>query len=441
MLRSAKTSKGVATSPGTYQLISVQLTMNDESSIEIKSLISEIVINESLFKPSIEVELKVVDGFDLFQKSHLSGGEKIQIKIKRTDKEQGTNQFNITCFVAEIFDHSKPKIGVQFYRITCLSEHAFVSNTKRISRAFNGNINALVRDICTNDLKFIGISNFSDKNVPAISGIYPNLKPLDAITWLLRNSDDDETPFFFYETLQGGLQFNSYNQLLEQETYKVYNNTPFFLTEFETPEHFKEASAKIIDMTSDFNMSKFRQINDGAFASKVHTIDIANKKYDVIDFDQEIKDKVRLNKFKGFSKNIKFDDTTLNQSFSSKEFYISTNSKAYGENINYHEKIKDSISSKTSYFNNIKFMGLDILLYGDFNLSPGKIIELKLSKSTDENILKQDQREAMVDKLLSGKYLISSIAHVFDGNEYKCDIGIQKDSLTYDLDSRTKIGV
>ena len=46
----------------------------------------------------------------------------------------------------------------------------------------------------------------------------------------------------------------------------------------------------------------------------------------------------------------------------------------------------------------------------------------------------------MIDKLLSGKYIVTELAHVFDGTEYKCDIGIQKDSLTYDVDSDIKIG-
>lgn len=438
MFRSAKTSKGVATSPGSYELSSVKLTLNNGNTIQIKSLISEIIVNESLFLPSIQVDLKIVDGFDLFQKSHLSGGEKVNLIIKRTDKSK--HKFDITCYIAEIFDHSKPKPGIQFYRVSCLSEHAFINSTKSISRAFNSNINALVRDICINDLKFEGNTNFSNKNIEAITGIYPNLKPLDAITWLLRNSHDEETPFFFYETIQNGLQFNSYNELADDEIYKVYNNTPFFVNEFETPEHFEEAAAKIIDMSSDFNMCKYKQIINGAFSAKVHNIDIANKKYSITNFNQEVSGKVKLNEYKSFSKNITFDDALLTESYNSKEFYISTNSKAFGDNINYHEKIKDSISNKNSYFHNIRFMGLDIVTYGDFDLCPGKIIELKIPKSTDENILKQEEKENMTDKLLSGKYIIASIAHVFDGDEYKCDMGIQKDSLLYDLDSKIKVG-
>jgi len=443
MFRSAKTSKGSAVTPASYETVSVKLTMNDEQTVEIKSLVSEIIINESLFNASIKVDLKIVDGFDLFQKSHLSGGEKINIKIKRKDnnKNSDKNKFDITCYIADIFDHSKPKPGIQFYRLSCLSEHAFISNIKSISRSFNGNANALVRDICVNDLKFTGKTNFADKNLPAISGVYPNLKPLDAITWLLRNSDDEDTPFFFYETLQEGLQFNSYNDLSSGEVYKEYNNTQFFRNEFETKEYFEEASSKIIEMTSDLNMCKFNQIKNGAFSAVVHSVDISNKKYTINNFNHEASNKVKLNKFKGFAKNIKFDDTMLNEGYNSKEFFISTNSKAFESGkLNYHEKIKDSISGKNSCFQNMRFMSLDLELYGDFKLCPGKLINLKIAKSTDENIMESNQREGMIDNLLSGVYIIGSVAHVFDGNEYRCDIGVQKDSLTYDLDSRTKIG-
>jgi len=446
MYRSAKTSAGAAITPASYELVSVKLTMNNDQTMEIKSLISEVIINESLFNSSIEVDLKVVDGFDLFQKSHLSGGEKIQIKIIRKDniKESygnAKNKFDITCYIAEIFDHSKPKPGIQFYRILCLSEHAFINNIRSISRSFNSNANALVRDICLNDLKYKGKTNFADKNLPVISGVYPNLKPLEAITWLLRNTHDEDTPFFFYETLAEGLQFNSYNELADQEIHREYNNTQFYVNKFETKEHFEEAQGKILEMSSDFNMSKFDQIRDGAFSSVVHNVDIANKNYTINNFDNETIDKVKLNRFKGFSKNIKFDDFSLNETYESKEFFISTNSKAFEEEkINYHEKIKDSISAKNSYYHNIKFMGLDMEIYGDFKLCPGKLVELKIPKSTDENIMTSDQREGMMDKLLSGKYLVASVAHVFDGNEYRCDVGLQKDSLTYDLDSKTKIG-
>jgi len=447
MLNSAKTASGAAVSPASYQLVSVKLTMNNSAVIDITQLVADITVSESMFLSSITTVLHIVDGFDLLRKAHLTGGEKLQIKIMRknnSDESYSTaeNKFDITCYLSRIVNHVKPKAGIQTYMLSCLSEHTFISQMKSISRSFNSNSNALVRDICLNDLKYTGETNFSDKNLPVISGIYPNLKPLDTIHWLLRNIDDEDTPFFFYETAAEGLQLNSYNQLSEQEVFKKYNNSPFYINKFETKEHFKEAQCKIIDMSSDFDMRKFDQIGDGAFSAIVHNVDIANKKYTINNFDHSLKNNIKLNDYAGVSKNIKFDDTALNESYGSKEFFVSSNSKSFeGEKITYHEKIKDSISAKNSYFQNIRFMGLEIELYGDFNLCPGKIIELKIVKSTDANILESNQKEGMIDKHLSGKYLVAAVEHVFDGNEYRCLVSIHKDSLNYDLDSNIKIGI
>ena len=444
MFNSSKTAGGRAIIPASYDLHSVLLTMNDNSTIEIKSLVADIIINESLFKQSIETNIKIVDAFDLFQKSHLSGGEKIEIKIKRIDNgnesySKSKNKFDITCYIADISDHVKPKEGIQYYNISCLSEHAFINAMKSVNRAFSGNINALVRDICKNDLN-VEKAVFADKNLPVIKGIYPNLKPLDAVTWLLRNSSDQDTPFFFYETINDGLQFNSYKELLAQDNYKTYNNTSYYVNEYETPEYFDEAGAKILSMSSDLNMSKYHQISDGAFASTTHCVDISNKNYNAVNFDKTTKNNERLNMYESFSKKIKFNDQKFTESYDAKDFFISVNSSSFDGTDNYHASIKDSISNKNSYFQSIRFMGLDLELYGDFKLSPGKLISLKIPKSTDANILKSEGRDGMVDQLLSGNYIVSSIAHVFDGNEYKCDIGIQKDSLTYDLDSKIIIG-
>ncbi len=441
MPRSSKTSSTKASSPASYEIHSLKLIMNDGSTIDIKTLVSEVIINESLFNQSIQVDLKVVDGFDLFQKSHMSGGEKVKIKIRRKDNSKTTSEkiFDLEVYIAEILDHSKPKASIQYYKLICLSSHAFIDRMKKLNRSFTGNINALIRDICKNDLGVKSV-DFSNKNLASIKGIYPNLNPLQAVTWLLRNSSDESTPFFFYETINDGLQFNSYKELLETEVYKTYNNTPYYVNEVDTPEYFDEASKKILEMNSELDMSKYQQISNGAYAASTYCIDISNKEYITSKFNRSNNELMQLNKHNSLSNKISFDDSIVSENYASKEFFISTNANSFGTEVNYHGTIKDNLTKKNSYFQNLKFMGLDIVIYGDFDLSPGKIIELTIPKSTDVNILKAEGRDAMKDKLLSGKYVVSSIAHVFDGNEYKCDIGLQKDSLLYDLDSKITIG-
>jgi len=307
MLNSAKTASGAAVSPASYQLVGVKITMSNDAVIDITQLVADITVSESMFLSSITTVLHIVDGFDLLRKAHLTGGEKVHIKIMRKNNNNESystaeNKFDITCHLARIVNHVKPKAGIQTYQLSCVSEHAFISQMKSISRSFNSNSNALVRDICLNDLKYTGETNFSDKNLPVISGIYPNLKPLDTIHWLLRNIDDEDTPFFFYETAGEGLQLNSYNELAEQEVFKKYNNSPFYINKFETKEHFEEAQCKIIDMSSDFDMRKYDQIGDGAFSAIVHNVDIANKKYTINNFDHSLKNNIKLNDYVGVSK-------------------------------------------------------------------------------------------------------------------------------------------
>ncbi len=100
MLNSAKTSSGAATTPASYQLVSVKLTMNNDATIDITNLVADITVSESMFLSSITTVLHIVDGFDLLRKAHLTGGEKVHIKIMRknnSDESYTTaeNKFDI----------------------------------------------------------------------------------------------------------------------------------------------------------------------------------------------------------------------------------------------------------------------------------------------------------------------------------------------------------
>tara|TARA_R110000782_G_scaffold104469_4_gene192174 strand:- start:1424 stop:2785 length:1362 start_codon:yes stop_codon:yes gene_type:complete len=437
------TSKTEATKsilPSSYDIISVKLTLSNSNVIEIKELVASLEIVESIFAPVIRTSMRIIDGFGLLTDGHVVGGEKISILIGRfpLDSDEAES-FKINVVIAEIHDHTTPKPGLQAYSFTCLSEHAFVNNATSINRSFDGTITDLISNICTNDLN-TKLDNIEEKSSDAISGIYPDLKPYDAITWLLRNSTDEGTPYFFYETIQDGLQFNSYKQLNDKEVYREYNNSSFYKSTVATPGHYNEAKRKIIKMSSELNTSIYELIGKGAYSSTVQTLDISTKKYTSVNNSYKESFEKLNPRGKMFSDNIQFNNTQLVNNHKSKEFFITKNSKSFKGRNNYHNVISNSISDKTSQFASLSFMGLDIFLYGDFNLAVGNKVNLQITKSTDVNIQESNRKTGMQDLLLSGNYMVTSIAHVFDGTEYKCDVGIQKDSLNFDLDSEIKIG-
>lgn len=415
---------GEAVSPASYELYSVKLYTNYETDYEIRGIVTDIVVNESIFNTSIQTELTLVDGINFLEKAKLTGSEKIEIVIKRNDEK-----YNIECYIANIESYSKARPGVQVYKFKCVSRHAYYNTFMRLNRSFKGGIGALVKNICEKDLD-TKVAKLNTDTKGIIQGIYPHLKPLDAIVWLLRNSTDNSTPFYFYETLKDGLIFDSYESMLDSEVYRKYKHKPFMDDIVSTEENYAEAQAKIIKLSSEFDVGKYFAIHDGAYASSVKTIDVATKSYKTSKFNYK---KIKtLNDNKPFSDNIKFNDTTLDGLTESKIHHISLNSKAYGKLTNYHTPIADSISSKQAYHVNLGYMGQDLQVYGDFDLSVGMVVELEIYKSSDEKIL-EDDRKNMIDKMTSGKYLITDIAHIFDGEEYIIDMGLQKDSSATDL--------
>lgn len=430
---------GEAMTPETYELLYVKIYPNPGSALavdnyDITGLCSEIVINESIFKASIETEITVADGINFYERAKLTGNEKIEIKIQRLEPGNNKKTFTVECYVANIQDYSKPRMGVQVYKLMCVSKHAYFNTFKVLNRAFKGSMGALVNNICQKDLDATPHKiNTDTKGI--LKGIFPHMKPIDAIVWLTRNSTDNSTPYYFYETLKDGLIFDSQESMLESGVYRKYFQKAFFNEVPGTEENFSDALSKIIKISSEFDVGKYFAINDGAYASTVKTVDISTKKYQTTRFQYDDK-MVKMNDHKPFDSDISFNDQQLTEFADSKIHHISLNKYAYNtRGDNYHAPIAGSLSKKQAYHINMGYMGQDIVLAGDFDISVGKVIELEIYKASDAQVLEEDDsRENMIDKMQSGRYLITDIAHVFSDDKYVLDVGVQKDSSMIDLD-------
>lgn len=443
----SKTDGVRSVSPAGYELYSVSITLNNGNVSRIDELVQTIEVVESLQTSSIQVIMRLFDGSNYLEESHLSGGEKVNIKLRRTENlkesfSQSRNRFDIEVYIAAIVGHSRPKPGLQAYNIECLSKQALISNTKKINRSFNGNIGQLVTNILTNDLLLEPENDFLQSNVSdsadLIKGIYPNLSPLESLAWLTRNSANSGTPYFLYETVQEGMHFKSYNDIVESDLYRSYNDALFSTTETGTVESYKEEQKKILNMNSDLNRSIYDSINSGAYSAKLHTIDIATKKYKQTNFSYD--NTYSINEYNPFSTQIQFDNTNIDKYTTNKQYYISLNSKAYNQDISYHRPALTSLMSKQSYFENLGFMGLDIELNGDFNLTVGKKVNIIVPKAKNDIAQISGGKLSVIDNYLSGVYIVSSISHYFSGTDYKCNLGLQKDSLSFDLDEKIELG-
>ena len=309
----------------------------------------------------------------------------------------------------------------------------YINSIKKLSRPFKGSIGSIVDDICRKDLKLkekpLGIRRLKEINTETkeiVQGIFPNIRPLNAISWLLRNSYDNETQYYFYETAKDGINFNSYENLMNEEVYRDYNQKSGFTEAEGTEEYYDEVQSRILELRSRLNLSKLVSLSSGAYASTLHTLDISKKNYSKFLYDYEKNKLKKLNKNKPYSDIAEVDGLKYKETTDSYHHYVSLNENAYIQS-NYHAPTAPSLLSSEAQKENLETMTQEIIVPGDYEISVGKIINVIIPKSlgTDGKGLK--------DKLMGGKYLITNIVHQF-GVEYRMILTIQKDSSETDVD-------
>lgn len=429
---------GVASTPTTYEVVGIALEANNVKNTsntpylyDITNMVAYFSVIESLESPGLEILLSVGDTLNIMEKLKLSGNEQISIKVKRKEPSKETKSFTIATRIAEIFNYKRLKPGLSTYNLRCVTEHMYVNNLKLLKTPFNGTPLEVIKYISKSILDIKVESSEGSKNI--IKGIFPNVRPLQGIQWLLRQCFDQSTPFFYYQTLNNNAQIHckSYKALLEEEVYDTYTYSPFINTDIalETEEGYEYERTNIRDITSDYHQGKFLSAYNGAYGSTLHTIDIAEKKYSKNVYAYSGSN-LRLNQHIPFSvsERAKVQDTIFSSYSESKSYFISLNSKAFNDSQNYMSPSPADLPKAMAYLENLNYQKHTIQIAGDFDMAVGKKIKVEIRRA------QEDAEGSGIDKLQSGVYLVTQIEHVFDKGYYQY-LTIQKDSSEVDLDA------
>jgi hypothetical protein len=426
-------SNNFATSPKTFFIEKAILTTNKDKEIDLKNIIQDIKVSESIYQSGIIVSIFVLDTVALIDRLKLAGNEKIDLVIQRreiTNREK--KKFELSVNIAEIKDYSEPRPSSRSYTLQCLSKHVYLNNTRVLKKSFEGSISKLISNIVTSELQSkMFYRNTSTNN---IKGIYPRIRPLSAIHWLLRNAYEDGTPYFFYETTKNGITLDSYKHLLDQDVFHTYDNIPNFknTARDKLEDLYEEERSKIKKVNSQMNISKFKGLSAGAYGSQLHKIDIYDKKVEA-PIKYRYKAPYKLNANAPITADMKIANTTLTQIDEAKNYFISYNSGSYSNFENYHSPTDQSILKAEAYHHNLNSIIQEITIPGDFDLESGNLIELSIQKSADvtEEIL---EGQEFKDEMLSGKHLVTGIVHHFSSEGYFMKVKAKKDSFIKGLD-------
>lgn len=426
-----------------YSVQSINLFKNGEDEpLDIKGLVQRITITEDIDKPFIEVNLLVVDGSNRLEDLRLNGNEKVEINIERGDPDVGDFSFHTLddLRIAEVSGLTQQDVKNRGYSIRCISDWMYINASKALVRPFEGTIGKVVDEICRTDL---GLGNrdeiyISESSKGIVNGVFTHQRPIQAINWLMRNAFEDKSPFFFFATTGFGstpnrLNFVSLKELIddvEDEPYHTYDFKP--LDNPVGPEDGFEVGKYKINGIGGKPSSLFGQLHDiqkGAYASTLETLDIARKNYVRKTFKYDKSN--LLNEHKPFSDEHKIKDQKYDELKDSRTHFVSLNTKAF-EQGNYHQPLDQTILPAISSLITLNANEFQILVPGNHGLHPSQIIELNISKT---GVSEGDKTPGEgVDEYMSGRYLVTRVESIYKEN-FKQKVTVKRNSVGVNIDA------
>lgn len=437
---------GQATIPSAYLVKKFMCVNASGVEFDISKIVTSFSITEELFSPVLVLNLRIRDTINFFEDFALSGQETIQLEIERNNGEDAIQRVKQEFTVKEYPNYEKlaSSPNVQEYNIVAVSPFAYKSALNRICRSVKGNPLANIQKIFSDDLgvqtdaKSICVSSFD--------GIITIQSPLKAVEWLRSKSFDSfGSPIFTFSTVSSDKiqlmslsdMWSSKNTIAQKHKYKYLQ---YLQNRTGTDQFYKENARRVLDMKSNIKLDKLNQALKGGFSSVTRITDVANKTYSDRVFDYSKDSLLSASKLNP-SKNLFSDNPTLtfgllssglksiNQFEGASISNLSVNTTANDGNPNSSSgPILENIARAKSFYANMDAITHMIAVYGDLELNPGRKISIEIPKAVDMGEYEKLGKNEIIDKSLSGDYIVATVAHSFKDGIYTCKVQIIKEA-------------
>ena len=400
---------------------------SNSSPIDIKELVREISISESVISASVYCNLVITDiGENLIGTLPLMGQERLEISISSP-----TTTYVLNYVIFKI-DGRVMQEKNQAYLIHAVSEESLLNESRRICERVNG---IKADEFLKEKLSLLSKKQFeSDPTLYSFDMYVPNWRLFDTAIWMSRRSVSsafkDSIGYLFYETLEG-YKFKSVDVLFNQQLYPNNNVKYTFIQGNTGAKNSSANNYRIINYSSPKVFDLFEDLRNGAFSHNSIYVDINNGTYKIYkttadDYWSDMKHLGGLKPYRsknslipetiGITSRMIYRPTTIN-TFNWKEVGIDSTENIDEPNKNYEKLLY------RYYF--LEYNKLEIAVPGDLGLRVGKIIYVSIpspKKSSDGKIVE--------DTRISGKYLVHSVKHtIINRTELRTTVTLTRDSF------------
>ncbi len=440
---------------GDYNLDHIFLHNHYGETVDIKRLVIELNIFESIYKNALTGSIVITDAQNLISKLEIHGTERISFKLATPGAMGNRTMVDASVetghpfHVYKITDRKQLTPGTNLY-ILHFGSREFMRNMRtKVSQAYDGRLDTAVLKILTDknyldskkELSFEPCGN-NDKVV------IPNLRPFDAINMIAERALPEKSNgvgYYFYETTKG-IYFRSWDNMVSvRGSYDRPTKQVFFYM----PMNIKDESIKD-KMNHDYqSVESYRFVNNfhdvaantmlGTYGHKVITHNLYDKSYKATTYNyhneyantkhtEVANERSNRERFAVSESLVDEDDFRLSDyeesrvSLQTTTQFLHNQEKGAGYGLDVLQdgsKLAERISLQNQV---IHGTALKLTVKGQSYLEPGDLIEFKLRSVDEKN---PDGEE---DPQYSGKYVVTKIRHQVNATKYTMALECAKDS-------------
>ena len=394
--------------------------------IEIKSLITEINIFESIGSKTLSGNIVMADGFNLPEDLPLTGLERIEFKFNTPSVISNTT-FDFTSesgspmYVYKIDSRKRINQSAQVYILHFCSKEAFFNEKNRVNVALDGAYEDMINELVRNK-EYLNSKKrlFVEESKSINRYVVPNQRPFATIDMICEETQSkkyNSSGYLFFENKQG-FHFRSYESLIAYNGIRTRTPQEYFVVEAGSVRGgggdlpIQDTMRRIRKFNIDKQYDTILNMRGGAFASNLITVDTFNKKIQSYDY----------NYFDDFTNYFHLQGTQSGDKTDNFHLLPDTPSDEFGKNLSDYPSKRFMYSTTDKIFNDYKgiehkdivrqrnaqrilrnHIVVSVEIAGNTTIDAGDVIHLEIPQ------VKEAPRGE--DLFLSGNYLIRHIRH------------------------------
>jgi hypothetical protein len=444
---------------GDYILNEVIITNHIGQKVNVKNIMTELNIYESIFKNAVTGSIVLSDATNQIARMEIQGLERLSFHLKtpgvsygREDVVDATEETGEPFHIYKITDRKQVTPGLMIYTLHFASREFMRNMRTKVSQAYDGKHDRAVIDIMK-DPKYLDSRKkiHVEPTGNASKVVIPNLPPFDAINMIAKRSIADKSNgvgYYFYETTTGYFFRSWQNMITNQGNFARPQRQDFYYQPLKMENESNATDQTKIEREYE-SVEAYQFVNNfhdvvanttlGTYGHRVISHNLFDKSYDINDYNYHNEfgstphaDTLKYsNQYAIMNSPVDYDNKDGVSSYAESRVSLQTTTPFlhdkdvgnYGlEPLQDGEKTGEGVSQS-----NQVTMGtaLKLTVKGQSYLQPGNLIKFHLKDVNADN----NNNDNPTDPRFSGNYIITKIRHIVHLDDYKMILECAKDSV------------